>query len=52
VEVPLDYSSPIPEGYDLIDLPPCKTMIFQGEQYDDADFEQAISNLWAFMKYY
>ncbi len=52
VEVPLDYNGPTPEGYDLIVLPPCKVMIFQGEPYDDADFEKAIGNLWETMKNY
>lgn len=52
VEIPLDYSGPIPEGYDLIDLPPCKMMIFQGQPYDDAAFEQAIGSLWEAIKNY
>jgi AraC family transcriptional regulator len=52
VELPLDYAGPIPEGFDLIELPPCKMMIFQGQPYDDAAFEQAISSLWETMKNY
>ena len=47
VEVPFDYSGEIPEGFDLIDLPACKMMIFQGEPYQDEDFEKAITNMWA-----
>ena len=46
VELPPDYSGGIPEGYDLIDLPPCMMMIFQGEPYDDADFMDAIGEVW------
>lgn len=52
VEVPLDYSGPIPEGFELMDLPPCKMMIFQGEPYEDCDFETAIGSLWETMKNY
>ena len=52
VELPLDYAGPVPEGFDLIDLPACKMMIFQGEPYDDAEFEKAIGSLWDSMKNY
>ena len=46
VEVPLDYDKPLPAGFDMITLPPCKMMVFQGEPYDDEQFEQAISSIW------
>jgi len=46
VELPMDYSNAIPEGYELMELPPCKMMIFQGEPYDDADFMDAIDEIW------
>jgi hypothetical protein len=52
VEVPLNFSDAIPEGYDLINLPACKMMIFQGEPYDDAFFEDAIGSLWETIKNY
>lgn len=52
VEMPADYSGPVPEGFELIDLPPCKMMIFQGQPYDDADFEEAIGSLWETVKHY
>jgi len=45
IEVPADYNKEIPEGFDIIDLPPCKLIIFQGEPYDDEEFEQAIISL-------
>lgn len=45
VEVSLDYSNDIPEGYELIDLPPCKLMVFQGEPYNDDDFMDAIDEV-------
>jgi AraC family transcriptional regulator len=52
VEVPADYTGPVPEGYELIDLPACKMMIFQGQPYDDAHFEEAIGSLWETIKNY
>jgi AraC family transcriptional regulator len=52
VEMPADYAGPVPEGFELIDLPPCKMMIFQGQPYDDADFEEAIGSLWETVKHY
>lgn len=42
VEVAADYAGEIPEGFDVIDLPPCKLIVFQGEPYDDANFETAV----------
>jgi len=45
VELPLDYSNEVPEGYELIDLPPCKMMVFQGEPYDEEDFMDAIEEV-------
>jgi AraC-like DNA-binding protein len=46
VEVPQDYKGEVPDGFDIIDLPPCKMMVFQGEPYDDDKFEEAIGELW------
>jgi len=52
VEMPPDYAGPVPEGFDLIDLPPCQMMVFQGQPYDDKDFEAAIGSLWETVKSY
>lgn len=52
VEVPVDFKGAIPAGYEIIDLSPCKMMIFQGQPYDDKDFQEAIGDLWAVMKTY
>ena len=52
VEMPAGYKGPAPEGYEIINLKPCKMMVFQGQPYDDAKFEQAIGDLWAVMKTY
>lgn len=46
VEVPTDYSNAIPDGYELIELPPCTMMTFQGEPYEDEYFEENISQVW------
>lgn len=52
VEMPLDYSGPVPEGFELTELPPCKMMIFQGQPYDDEKFEEAIGSMWETLKTY
>jgi len=52
VELPLDYNKPIPDGFEIIELPPCKMMVFQGQPFQDEDFEQAITDLWELMKTY
>ena len=46
VELPLDYNKAIPDGYELIVLPPCTMMVFQGEPYDDEKFAEAIGEIW------
>lgn len=51
-EMPIDYNGPIPDGYEIITLPPCKMMIFQGPPFKDEDFEDAISNIWEIMQEY
>ena len=52
VEVPIDYAGIVPEGFDLMVMPACKIMIFQGPAYDDENFENAIVDMWALMKEY
>lgn len=52
VEVPENYSGAVPEGYDLVALPSCKMMIFQGEPFEDEQFSEAIEALWEVMKRY
>jgi len=42
VEVPVDYAGEVPEDFDIIELEPCKLLIFQGEPYMDENFEEAI----------
>jgi len=45
VEVPFDYAGEVPEGFELIDLEPCKMMVFQGEPYDDERFEEEVGSV-------
>jgi AraC family transcriptional regulator len=52
VEVRANYSGEIPAGYEIIDLPQCKVMVFQGPPYDNEKFEDAILDLWEIMKSY
>jgi len=52
VEVPMDFAGPVPEGFDVIELEPCKMMVFQGPPFDEEKFEDAITDLWEVMKTY
>ena len=46
VEVPIDYAGAVPEGFDVIELPKCKYIMFQGEPFEEADFGEAIRQVW------
>ncbi len=46
VELPVTYSKEAPEGYEIIQLPPCKLMVFQGPPYDDEYFMEEIGAVW------
>lgn len=50
VEVPVSFNGSVPEGFDVVELPACKMMVFQGEPYDDENFEEAIEDVWEVMK--
>ncbi|NLW92533.1 MAG: helix-turn-helix transcriptional regulator [Syntrophomonadaceae bacterium] len=52
VEMAADYNGPLPDGYDIMDLPPCQMMVFQGEPFDDEKYDEAIEDLWETMKHY
>ena len=45
VEVETDYAGEIPEGFEIIELPEAKYLMFQGEPFEEADFAQAISQV-------
>lgn len=42
VEVSLDYDGEIPEGFEVIDLPKAKYLMFQGEPFAEEDYCEAI----------
>jgi len=42
VEVATDYTGEIPKGFDIIDLEPCKMLVFQGEPYEEESFGEAV----------
>jgi AraC family transcriptional regulator len=52
VEVSVEYSGTIPDDFDIMDLPACKVMVFQGPPFEDEKFEEAITDLWQVMKDY
>ena len=52
VEVPADYSGEIPDGFDMIELPAAQYLMFQGEPFQEEDYEQAIKELWEAEKKY
>lgn len=45
VEVSLDYNGIIPEGFDLIELPAAKYLMFQGEPFAEEDYRAAIEEI-------
>lgn len=47
VEVPTDYDGAIPEGFDVIELPAAKYLMFKGEPFAEEDYEQAIMEVQA-----
>lgn len=52
VEVPIDYSGEIPDGFDVIRLPKCKYLAFQGEPFEEENFVEAIYQIWDAAKKY
>ena len=52
VEVAMDYSGEIPEEFDVIELPKCKYIMFQGEPFEEEDFCEAIEEVWSAVKKY
>ena len=52
VEVAMDHSGEIPEGFDVIELPKCKYIMFQGEPFEEEDFCEAIEEIWSAINKY
>ena len=46
VEVAMDYTGEIPDGFDVIDLPKCKYIMFRGEPFEEENFGEAIGQVW------
>ena len=43
IEVPVDYAKTLPEGYEIIELPPCTMLYFRGMPFEnEEDFAKAI----------
>lgn len=43
VEVDTDFNGPVPEGFDIINLPEAEYLMFQGEPFREEDYCEAIS---------
>ena len=52
VEVTTDYSGEIPDGFEVIELPKCKYIMFQGEPFEEENFGEAIGQVWDAIKKY
>lgn len=52
VEVPLDYKAEVPDGFEIIELKPCKMMVFQSQPFEDEKFIDAIQEMWTFLTTY
>lgn len=52
VEVPADYDGPVPEGFDVIDLPAATYLMFQSEPFAEEDYCAAIESLQGAMNRY
>lgn len=45
IEMPADYTGPVPDGMEIISLPACKYMMFHGQPYKDEEMGQACAIL-------
>lgn len=52
VEVSKDYDGIIPTGFDVIELPRCKYLMFQSEPFEEEDYCEAIEQVWDSIKKY
>lgn len=52
VEVELNYDGEIPEGFEVIEFPSSKFLMFQGEPFEEEDFAEAIGQIWEAAKKY
>lgn len=52
VEIPLDYNGEVPNGFEVITLPECKYLMFQGEPFAEQNFGTAIEEVQNAIKKY
>ena len=52
VEAAEDYIGEIPDGFDVIELPKAQYLMFQGEPFQEEDYQQAIAEIWKAEKSY
>ena len=52
VEVAMDYAGEVPDGFDIIELPKCKYIMFQGEPFEEENFGEAIYQVCDAIKKY
>lgn len=52
VEVSTDYDGPVPEGFDVITLPVCQYLMFQGEPFEEENYCHAIEAVQESIKKY
>ncbi len=52
VEVPRDFDGALPDGFEVMDLPACMLMVFQGQPFADEEYATAIRSLWKEMEAY
>ena len=48
----MDYAGEVPDGFDIIELPKCKYIMFQGEPFEEENFDEAIYQVWDAIKKY
>lgn len=52
VEVDMDFAGDIPDGFDIITLPACEYLMFQGEPFREEDYCEAITTVQKAMDKY
>ena len=52
MEVELDYSGVIPEGFEIIEFPASTYLLFRGEPFAEENYEDAIREIWSAEKKY
>lgn len=52
VEVPSDYTGPVPQGFDVITLPEAEYLMFQGEPFKEEDYCEAIVGVQHAIEHY